>query len=43
MGLLCAQNALPQFDIFGWEMRVQMLACDFQAQGGLCRPIRDGW
>ena len=20
-----------------------MLAGDFQAQGGLCRPIRDGW
>ena len=33
----------PHLAYCGWYMRVRVLARDFEAPGGLCRPTRDGW
>jgi hypothetical protein len=40
----CVRRTLsPHLACCGWQTRVRGLARDFEAPGGLCRPIRGGW
>ena len=40
----CVRRTLsPHLAYCGWQTRVRGLARDFEAPGGLCRPIRGGW